>query len=185
MAVSKSCQSPSKAGWQHVAGTLFPARHLQQTPPRPCPAAEVDPQGRSVTMACRGGPRAAASCELLNSPAHRREGPRTISEIGDGGLDSRGSLSVARYILAVSILAAVQRASITPLPPYSPDVTHSARSHIHSSPSERDPSAACCAAGASLARRHPGPCIYSLFRRRGALASSFSSLPTLGVLLML
>ena len=129
MAVSKSCQSPSKAGWQHVAGTLFPARHLQQTPPRPCPAAEVDPQGRSVTMACRGGPRAAASCELLNSPAHRREGPRTISEIGDGDFEVR------------LLYAVIQSSSIKP--PYSPacSLRRAATSTLQDA--ERDPSAAC------------------------------------------
>ena len=82
MAVSKVASRRAKLAGSMWRARCSPARLLQQTPPRPCPAAVADPQGRSVTMACRGGPRAAASCELLalGSPAHRRQGPSRKSE---------------------------------------------------------------------------------------------------------
>jgi hypothetical protein len=126
---------------------------LQQS----CPGA--DPPGRSVTMAYR---------ELLAPPklVKALQGPSRKSET-----------ETLRY-------AVIQSSSIKP--PYSPALAHSARSHIHSSASckqSRIPARPACCPGASrgsLARRHPGPWVFTFcFAGVGALASSFSLLHSL------
>jgi hypothetical protein len=119
----------------------------------------ADPPRRSVTMAYREAA----------SPA---PGPSRKSE-----------METSRY-------AVVESTACTP--PYSPAFTHSARSHTHCSASSGTsarpasslagacwcllvlPGAPRCSSSSQTPRR----CIYSLFRRRGALASSFL-LPTL------
>ena len=139
-----------QSGGQHVVGTPRPNRDHTPDAVMPCRngCPAADLPGRSVTMAYRESA----------SPA---QGPPRKSET-----------ETSRY-------AVIQSSSIKP--PYSPALIHSARSHVHSSGFSGIPAQPAYNAGvlwSSLARKHPSSCIYTLFCRRGALASSFL-LPTL------
>lgn len=58
----ESCQSPSEAGWQHVAGTLFPGA----SPPADAATTMPCSSGRSARAICNYGlqGRAARCCQL-------------------------------------------------------------------------------------------------------------------------
>lgn len=120
-----------------------------------CPGA--DPPGRSVTMAYRDASEPA-------SPAQARQGPSRKSET-----------ETLRYACCTLSSRAHQSSLLTRQRPSTRRAATSTLQHV-----ERDPSAACVQSWCLSSSKAPRLVYLHLFRRRGALASSFL-LPTLVV----